>query len=107
MNPVSRFFPAIVRSEHDSALDALVALDLPRGEAMDLLVASWGDPGRAILAVVDGGRQVAAVPLADGRWAACNTFPEHLAATFPEAERSLGRLLRRGRRGLVACVAAA
>lgn len=107
MNPVARFFPAIVRSEHDSALDALVALDLPRGEAMDLLVASWSDPGLAILAVVDGGRPVAAVPLADGRWAACNTFPEQRSTTLAEAERSLSRLLRRGRRGLVACLAAA
>lgn len=107
MNPAPRFFPAIVRSEHDSALDALVALDLPRGEAMDLLVASWGDPGAAILAVVDGGRPVAAVPLADGRWAACNTFPDQLSASVSEAERNLSRLLRRGRRGLVACLAAA
>ncbi|MBI2308831.1 MAG: hypothetical protein HYU78_16205 [Rhodocyclales bacterium] len=106
MNPSPRYFPAIVRSEHDSALDALVALDLPRGEAMDLLVASWHQPGCAILAAVDGGRPVAAVPLADGRWAACNTFPEQVGATFADAERSLGKLLRRGRYGLVASVPA-
>lgn len=106
MTPSPRYFPAIVRSEHESALDALLALDLPRGEAMDLLVASWHQPGSAILAAVDGGRPVAAVPIADGRWAACNTFPEQVSATLAEAERSLGRLLRRGRHGLVACLPA-
>lgn len=72
---------------------------------MDLLVASWRTPGVAIQAVVDGGRPVAAVPLPDGRWAACNTFPEQPGATYSEAERSLSRLLKRGRRGLVACLA--
>ncbi len=51
------FLPAIIRSEHDSSLDALVALDLPRGEAMDLTVAGWGGAPLAILAAVDGGRR--------------------------------------------------
>ena len=96
------FLPAVVRSEHDSALDALVALDLPRDEAMDLTVAEWGGAGLAILAAVDGGRPVAAVPLPDGRWAACNAYPEQAAATRSEAERRLQKLLKRGRRGLVA-----
>ncbi|MBW7901004.1 MAG: hypothetical protein H3C26_05985 [Rhodocyclaceae bacterium] len=102
MEAARRYFPAVVRSEHESALDALVALDLPRDEAMDLVVAAWERPGGAIVAAVDGGRPVAAVPLADGRWAACNAYPEHACASAAEAERRLGRLLRRGRRGLVA-----
>ncbi|MFC5299922.1 hypothetical protein [Azospira restricta] len=101
-----RYFPAVVRSEHESALDALVALDLPRDEAMDLVVAAWGQPGGAILAAADGGRAVAAVPLADGRWAACNAYPEQSCASPADAERRLGKLAKRGRRGLVAAVAA-
>ena len=96
------FLPALIRSEHDSSLDALVALDLPRGEAMDLTVAGWGGAPLAILAAVDGGRPVAAVPLPDGRWAACNTYPDEAAETRSEAERRLRKLLKRGRRGLVA-----
>jgi hypothetical protein len=99
------FLPAIIRSEHDSAFDALLALDLPRDEAMDLTVAGWGGGegfGLAILASVDGGRPVAAVPLADGRWAACNVYPEHAAGSCTEAARRLKKLLRRGRHGIVA-----
>lgn len=96
------YLPAIIRSEHDSAFDALVALDLPRDEAMDLTVAVWGQAGGAIVATADGGRPVAAVPLPDGRWAACNAYPEHACSGRAEAERRLARLLRRGRRGLVA-----
>lgn len=99
------FLPAIIRSEHDSALDALVALDLPRDEAMDLTVAAWGGAegaGLAILASVNGGRPVAAVPLPGGRWAACNVYVEHAAQNRNEAGRRLQKLLRRGRRGIVA-----
>lgn len=96
------YLPAIIRSEHDSAFEALAALDLPRGDAMNLIVANWGRNGAAIVSTVDGGRPVAAIPLPDGRWAACNAFPEHAANTRAEAERSLSRLLKRGRRGIVA-----
>lgn len=106
MESSPRYFPAVVRSEHESALDALVALDLPRDEAMDLLVAAWNRPGDAILATVDGGRPVAALPLADGRWAACNAYPEQACVSPVEAGRRLGKLLKRGRRGLVGCLAA-
>jgi hypothetical protein len=42
------------------------------------------------------------VPLPEGRWAACNAYPEHAAATAAESERRLAKLLKRGRRGLVA-----
>lgn len=98
------YFPAIIRSEHEAAIDALAALDIPRGEVMNLLVAGWGRAGGAILTEVDGGRPVAAVPLPDGRWAACNTFPGHVCGSQADAERTLSRLLKRGRRGLVVCV---
>ncbi len=104
VNEKFNYFPAIIRSEHEAALDALLALDLPRGEVMNLLVAHWGEVGRAILSEVDGGRAVAAVPLDDGRWAACNTFPEHVCASEAEAARRLSMLLKRGRRGLVVSV---
>jgi hypothetical protein len=97
-----RYLPVIVHSGHDSAFDALVALDVPRDEAMDLVVAHWSATSVAILAQVDGGRAVAAVPLPDGRWAAGNAYPEHACATAAEAERRLTRLLKRGRHGLVA-----
>ncbi len=98
------FLPAVVRSEHESAFDALVALDVPRDEAMDLTVAEWGSVGAAIAAAVDGGRAVAAVPLPDGRWAACNTFPEHACRSERDAARRLEKILKRGRRGLVAAM---
>lgn len=101
------YLPAVIRSEHDAALDALLALDLPRDEAMDLLVAAWPQDGLAIVAAGDGGRPVAAVPLANGRWAACNVFSAYLAGTPDEARRHLRRLAKRGRRGVVACVPAA
>jgi len=101
----SCYIPAIIRSEHDSALDALLALDLPRDEAMDLLVAGWSAPGCAILATVDGGRPVVAVPQAGGRWAACNAYPEHVCHSPEEAGRRLRKLLKRGRHGLVARIA--
>jgi hypothetical protein len=94
------FFPAIIRSEHEAVIDALAALDIPRGEAMNLSVAGWGQAVGPILAEVDGGRPVAAVPLLDGRWAACNTFPGHACKSLADAERTLSRLLKRGRRGL-------
>ena len=96
------FMPAVIRSEHDSAFDALLALDVPRDEAMDLTVAVWANPGEAIVAAVDGGRAVAAVPLGAGRWAACNANPEQSCTTQRDAERRLGKLAKRGRRGLVA-----
>ena len=101
-SPPLRYLPVIVHSGHDSAFDALVALDVPRDEAMDLVVAHWAAASSAILTHVDGGRAVAAVPLPDGRWAAGNAYPEHACATAAEAERRLSRLLRRGRHGLVA-----
>jgi hypothetical protein len=104
MSAKLRYFPAIIRSEHEAVLDALVALDIPRGEAMNLLVAHWGGGGNAILAEVDGGRPVAVVPTADGRWVACNTFPDHVCDSESEAGRRLATLLKRGRRGLVVCV---
>lgn len=97
-----RYLPVIVHSGHESAFDALVALDVPRDEAMDLVVAHWPAASVAIFAQVDGGRAVAAVPLPDGRWAAGNAYPEHACTTAAEAERRLQRLLKRGRRGLVA-----
>lgn len=103
MSTDTRYFPAIVRSEHEAAFDALLALDVPRDEAMDLVVAGWRRGGGVLLAEVEGGRAVAAVPLPDGRWAACNAFPGHACASEAEAGRRLAKLAKRGRRGLVAC----
>lgn len=105
--PVRFYLPVIVSAEHDSALDALVAMKLPRDEAQDLVVASWlRAPGEALLARIDGGRHVATLPLADGRWAAGNAYPEPACPTLADAERRLARLLRGGRRGCIAWVEA-
>ncbi|MDR0577353.1 MAG: hypothetical protein LBI87_07420 [Candidatus Accumulibacter sp.] len=102
------YFPAVIRAEYDSPIDALVGLRVPRDEAMDLAAAAWADGrGRCIVARIDGGRSVAAIALADGRWAACNAFVGELCATPREAERRLARLLKRGRRGTVGAMAAA
>ena len=107
MNPIDRdnarpFFPAIVCIECDSPIDALLALCVPRDEVMELVAASWHDERTdCILATVDGGRSVAAIRTPSGRWAACHAFLDHGGATRDEAERQLGKLLRRGRRGYV------
>lgn len=101
--PKARFyFPAIVCVECDSPIDALVALCVPRDEAMNLVAASWrGSESACVLATVDGGRRVAALRTPEGRWAACNAFLDKVCHDRGEAERELGKLLKRGRRGYV------
>ena len=95
------FFPVVVLAEFDSPIDALLELCVPMDEAMDLVAAVWGrEDMSCVLATIDGGRQVAAVRTPEGRWAACNAFPEK-GGRVGEAERQLGKLLRRGRRGYV------
>jgi len=97
-----RYFSAIVRDEYDSPIDALLALGVPRDEAMDLVAASWrANAPECIVAIVYGGRSVAVLPLPARRWAACNVFAGKLCATPHEAERRLGKLLRRGRHDYV------
>jgi hypothetical protein len=100
--PAEQYFPAIVCAEHDSPIDALISLCVPFDEAMDLVAASWrSDGGGCIVATIDGGRAVAALRTGGGRWAACNAFLDYLCPTPREAERQLGKLLKRGRQGLV------
>jgi hypothetical protein len=116
------YFPAVICAEFDSPIDALVSLCVPHDEAMNLVAAAWrsgesvseaaseaaseatseaGSEAVCILATLDGGRRVAALPQADGRWAACNAFLDPCCATRAEAERLLAKRLKRGRRGLV------
>ena len=100
------YFPAIVRTEHDSPLDALVAACVPRHEAMDLLTASWAGADRhCLIAVVDGGRPVAVLRTPAGRWVACNVYLADLCATPGQAAQRLEKLLKSTRRGYVACLA--
>jgi len=95
-----RFVPLIVCAEFDSPIDALLSLCVPHDDVMDLVAASWFAEGRnCIAANVDGGRAVAAMRLPDGRWAACNAYPEYGCSTRSEADRRLGKLLKRHRRG--------
>lgn len=100
-----RYFPAIICSEHDSPVDALLALCVARDEVMDLVVAAWpGDAGEGaacLVAKVDGGRDVAALRTAQGRWLACNAFLDGGCATRSDAERALRKRLKGGRRGCV------
>lgn len=98
-----RYFPAVLRSIHDSPIDALVALGLPREECMDLVAACWSQEGGPLLAAVDGGRAVAVLPVEAGRWAACNAYPEQSCDDPREAARRAARLAKRGRRALVGC----
>ncbi len=101
-HPQTRYFPAIVREEYDSPVDALVGLCVPHDEAMDLVAASWRNGvAEAVVTTVDGGRAVAVMPTKDGRWAACNAFLEHSSPSRQEAERRLQKLLKRGRRGCI------
>jgi hypothetical protein len=97
-----RYFPAIVCIVCDSPIDALVALCVPRKEAMELVIAScWGDETGCIVTTLHGGRPVAALRTPERRWAACNAFMDELFATPQEASRRLAELLRRGRQGYV------
>ena len=97
-----RFLPAIICAEFDSPIDALLSLHVPQEEVMDAMVAAWhGGATGCVLAVVDGGRAVAAIRLESGRWAGCNAFPAHVCASLPMAERQLRKLVKRGRRGCI------
>lgn len=106
-----RYFPAVVRAEFDSPLDALRSLCVPHAEAMDLVVASWQTVGKedadsayageSIVTTIDGGRRVAILPLAGGRWAACYVYLGQATASRAEAERRLRKLVRGKKRGLV------
>lgn len=97
-----KYFPAIVCTVCDSPIDALVALCVPRKEAMELVTASWwGNETGCIVTTLHGGRPVAVLLTPEGRWAACNAFLDELFATPREASRRLAELLRRGRWGCV------
>lgn len=99
---LSGYFPAIVCIVCDSPIDALVALCVPRKEAMELVTASWGSSEAACLvAILHGGRPVAVLLTPEGRWAACNAFLDELFATPQEAGKRLDTLIKRGRRGYV------
>ena len=101
-----RYFPAVICAVFESPIDALIGLHVPQDEAMDLVAAAWQEESSAcVLASVDGGRDVAAIRLADGRWAACNAFVEETCASPSEAARRLQKLLKRGRRGTVGVIA--
>ena len=104
-NVMKGYFPAVICAEYDSPVDALAGPCVPRDEAMDLWVAAWADGARSVMARVDGGRQIAAILLASGRWAACQVFAGHFCATPREAGRRLEKLLKRGRRGIVGAFA--
>ncbi|MDP1525164.1 MAG: hypothetical protein Q8M20_05105 [Rhodocyclaceae bacterium] len=99
------YFPVILCIVCDSPIDALVALCVRRGEAMDLVAAAWlrGETG-CIVATLHGGRQIAVIPTPDGRWAACNAFLDEVFATPQEATWKLNTLLKRGRKGYVGYV---
>ena len=99
------YFPAVICAVYDSPIDALIGLHVPQDEAMDLVAATWmGEDAGCVLATVDGGRNVAAIRLPDGRWAACNAFVEETCATPGEAGRRLKKLLKRGRSGTIGSI---
>ena len=111
MPEVSRpYFPALECALFDSPIDALLSLCVGHDEAMELVTASWRnaltddfpEAPSCLLTEVDGGRSVVVLRTADGRWAACNAFPELACATRSEAERRLKKLQKRGRRVYVA-----
>ena len=102
---LSGYFPAILCIVCDSPIDALVALCVPRDEAMLLVTSTWRDnDAGCIIATLHGGRSIAVLLTPEGRWAACNAFMDELFATPQEAGRRLDQLLKRGRRGYVGYV---
>ena len=108
-----RYFPALICSEHDSPIDALLALCVARDEVMDLVTAAClageagGEGVACVVAQADGGRDVAALRAAHGRWLACNAFVDSCCATAFDAERALDKRRKRGRRGCVGVLPAA
>lgn len=108
-----RYFPATICSEHDSPFDALLALCVARDEVMELVAAAClageaaGEGVDCIVAKADGGRDVAALRGAHGRWLACNAFLDSCCATRFDAERALEKRCKRGRRGCVGVLPAA
>ena len=99
------YFPVILCLVCDSPIDALIALCLPRGEAMELFsAAQWSGDTGCMLATIHGGRRIAVMPTPEGRWAACNAFPDELFASPRDAQRKLDSLLKRGRTGYVGYV---
>jgi hypothetical protein len=98
------YFPAIVCIVCDSPIDALVALCVRRPEAMMIVAAARdnGTESACLVATLHGGRPIVVLRTPEGRWAACNAFPDPLSAAPEEADRRLQRLLKRGRRGYVA-----
>lgn len=98
------YFPAIICAEFDSPIDALLSLCVPGDEAMNLVTASWvSGVTDCVMTVISGGRPVAVLRTAQGRWAACNAFPEQACASPTEADRRLGKLLRKGKKGMLGC----
>ncbi len=96
------YLPVAICAVLDSPIDALAAMHVPHDEVMNLVAAWWcNNQSTCIVAVVDGGRAVAAVQLPDGRWAAGNAFVGDVSATEPEAQRRLKKRLKRGRCGVV------
>ena len=101
------YVPVAICAVLDSPIDALAAMHVPYDEAMDLVAAWWRDgESTGIVASVDGGRAVAAVRQSDGRWVGGNAFVGDMCATQQEAERRLGKRLKRGRRGMVGVIGA-
>jgi hypothetical protein len=97
-----RYFPAIVCIVCDSPIDALVALCVPRKDAMALITASWrSNETNCIVTTLHGGRPIAVLLTPEGRWAACNAFLDERFATPEQAGRRLAELLKRGRQGYV------
>ena len=96
------YFPAILCTECDSPIDALVGLCVRRVEAMDIVAAAhWRGETGCLVATLHGGRKVAVIITPQGRWAACNAFMEEIFTTPQAAGRKLDSLLKRGRIGYV------
>ena len=85
----------------------LLALCVARDEVMELVAAAClagdavGEGVACIVAQADGGRDVAALRGAHGRWLACNAFLDSCCATAFDAERALRKRQKRGRRGCI------
>ncbi len=102
------YFPAVILAEFDSAEDALKHLCIPHSEAMNLIVAHWQNDffkppkiGNAIIAEQAGGRNVAAIYLENGRFAACNAYLAEASFNQSAAAEQLKKYTLRGKVGIV------
>ncbi|HOL64563.1 MAG TPA: hypothetical protein PLB97_04425 [Accumulibacter sp.] len=102
------YFPATIRLECDSPLDALIRAGVGQHAALNLIVAAWDKQETdCLLANIDGGRHVVVTRLPGERWVACHPWLMDPCASIQEAEKRMQKRRRHQTRGIVVKIARA